>query len=162
MGTKKKEDKINQQIHYALTAIYERKFSISNPPNHELYLNENQEIVVETNINYKWNFEEDLFSIIVLVDYTTDFKDETLYILNFENEVIFKILDLKSWYLNERKAFTFPIHFVEMITSLSVGLVRGIIFEKSKGFFASKSILPLLDVKTMLEEANEKAKILVV
>ncbi len=156
-----KSSKEDKSISFSLIKIQELSFSYKEPFSFlKTDTLEERQIGGKFDVNYRWNLEKELFA--VKLDFSFVYskdksQEEELLKLTFQLEFhIEKMSDV----FTVRAPHDFDINetLEKTLVGLTISTGRGILFEKTKGTFFSKFVMPVIDPSDIILSKKFKAR----
>jgi hypothetical protein len=126
-------------------------FSITFPQKQKI---EPNEFNFKINIEHKINRERKLIFVTISVDIIHE--DKVTRLGNLKGSCNFEIPDLGKFVLSgQPDRMNLPSGIIELLNSVSVSTVRGMMFLAFKGTFLHNAVLPVIDPKTFREQPDK-------
>lgn len=108
------------------------------------------DIQLKTDLQFMLCGEEKSIAIVLGFAY----EQESKVIVKIEVRCIFNVKpeDYEALCNNSTHKITFPKHFAEHLSIISIGTTRGILFAKTEGTEFAKFILPTINVREMVQD----------
>jgi transcriptional regulator with XRE-family HTH domain len=115
---------------------------------------ETKEFNFNINIEHKINKEKKIVFVIVSVDIIHE--DKVTRLGNLKGSCNFEIPDLNTFILpGQPNQINLPSGTIDLLNSVSVSTIRGIMFSTFKGTFLHNAVLPVIDPKTFKEKPDK-------
>lgn len=154
------------EINFAIVNIRESSFQYIEPPE-EIVLNflNNRISVMEKirasiNTNYKWNFEANLFNVVLNFKYTYLEEKGELLLFNYTTITEFVVSDLKMIFVDKGNGdFEMNEQFETTFVGLAISSGRGMMSVKTAGTFMSNFVFPIINPQdVILSKKLKKSK----
>lgn len=110
----------------------------------------------DVSIQHQLRIEENLLIVICNISIKADTIKDVLG--NFRASCIFHVNDLADYYNETNMQYDLPEQLVLTANSITISTMRGLMFASFKGTFLHGAVLPLIDPKALIAEANNKEK----
>lgn len=97
------------------------------------------------NIDYVWNLEQDLFSVVIEVNYVYDRESLNENMLKYTGEIEFKVEELNKFIDTEKPKILLPQNFLGALTGITISTIRGMIAMRTFGKFQGDFYIPILN-----------------
>jgi len=147
-----------KEVKFRLLKIREISFSCNDflvEP--DVQFNE-ENLIVKIGSQLKPNLEDDTFSVRLLAKYLLKKESESIVLLSFETETIFKILHLADHIIfsKTKNEFTTDNNLLLTFTSIAIGSLRGMLVVKTSGTPLNNFPLPLVNPTDILKNSQKK------
>ena len=140
--------KINETIvNFKLIGIELLEASLNHPKN---VIPEQTQFHFEIKLEHKINSEKQIFIAIISVDIFNEQKDIKLGSL--ASSCIFEIENMKDFIDTKNNKINLANDFFNIINSITISTVRGIMFSQFKGTFLHNAYLPIIDPKSFISQ----------
>ena len=96
-------------------------------------------------IDYIWDLEQDLFSVVIEVNYVYDRQNINENMLKYIGEMEFKIEKLADFIDIENPKILLPQDFLGVLTGITISTIRGMIAMRTFGKFQGDFYIPVLN-----------------
>lgn len=147
----------NKQINFQLAKVKEVSFSYD-----ELLVENFDTDKIGNNLGIGINYavevdeKEEFLKLKVRVIYR--FKGEKKTILNYTNQIYYKIKDLTNHIIIKDDMIDIDDEFLAILLNISIGTIRGMIAVKTMGKIINNFPLPILNPKKIIEETDFEKK----
>ncbi len=125
--------------------------SYLNPVTIKFDVDFNQVYEVKLKIDYRWDFENNHFGVIVGILYLMDFEEKKHTILKSSIISQYEVYDLKEHFkVKSNNDFEMNISLETSLVSIAISTARGILMERTNGTLIRNIILPLVNPKDLI------------